>query len=257
MIDKYQMDHTYITLGHDSIYFRYKSPENYYHFLIYMVSNLRHINYNGIKRVYIQLAAPQLFKKDGYIMEVLRCILPNMYSITSVAKNPENVPVLEYNPNPDNLGRGESYAKGAYMFIRNVLMPYIIRKDVGNYKRIYVSREKASKRKINNEAELVKHLEKYEFHVIYLEHHDSMNQMAYFHNAEIIISPHGAGLTNILFCKENTRVIEIASAQMTSLQHFEHIAESINLNYSKYQDVVPDSESADSNMTINTTNLTF
>lgn len=30
---------------HESIYFRYKSPENYFHYIILMISNLRHIKF--------------------------------------------------------------------------------------------------------------------------------------------------------------------------------------------------------------------
>ena len=34
-------------------------------------------------------------------------------------------------------------------------------------------------------------------------------QIEAFRNARIVLSPHGAGLTNILFCRPNTTLIEI------------------------------------------------
>jgi capsular polysaccharide biosynthesis protein len=74
--------------------------------------------------------------------------------------------------------------------------------------------------------------------------------MAYFYNADLIISPHGAGLANLMFCKESTRVIELCSKTMTHMKHFEHIAAVMKLNYTRFQDVIPDSESNDSNMTV-------
>ena len=78
-----------------------------------------------------------------------------------------------------------------------------------------------------------------------------IEQMAYFYNASIVISPHGAGLTNILFCKPNTRIIEIASSAMNSLQHFQHIANTMSLDYIRFGDVIADPENINSNMIVN------
>jgi capsular polysaccharide biosynthesis protein len=38
-------------------------------------------------------------------------------------------------------------------------------------------------------------------------------QVEAFSNAEIILGPHGAGLTNIMFCNPGTKVIEIRSQE--------------------------------------------
>jgi capsular polysaccharide biosynthesis protein len=38
-------------------------------------------------------------------------------------------------------------------------------------------------------------------------------QVEAFSNAEIILGPHGAGLTNIMFCNQGTKVIEIRSQE--------------------------------------------
>jgi capsular polysaccharide biosynthesis protein len=34
-------------------------------------------------------------------------------------------------------------------------------------------------------------------------------QCELFSSAEVVVAPHGAGLTNLLFCREGTRVVEI------------------------------------------------
>ena len=37
------------------------------------------------------------------------------------------------------------------------------------------------------------------------------DQVALFHRAECVVGPHGAGLTNLLFCRSGTPVIEIGT----------------------------------------------
>ena len=86
-----------------------------------------------------------------------------------------------------------------------------LRREVPGYKRIYIDRNRARYRKaINNEA-VVKLLEKYGFKRIYLETLSVVEQAHYFNAAEVVVAPHGAGLTNLAFCESKTKVIEIFS----------------------------------------------
>jgi capsular polysaccharide biosynthesis protein len=61
-----------------------------------------------------------------------------------------------------------------------------------------------------------------------------LEQMALFHYAEIIITVHGAELTKSIFCKPDTRIIELNTPFLETKQHFQDIAECFNLNYSRY-----------------------
>jgi len=47
------------------------------------------------------------------------------------------------------------------------------------------------------------------FKNIILEHLSFSEQITYFNNAKIIIAQHGAGLVNLVFCKQNTKILEI------------------------------------------------
>jgi capsular polysaccharide biosynthesis protein len=233
-----------------ALYFRYKSPENYYHWLIYMLSNLRHVDTAGIEQVYIQNIHPGLLKPSSYIVETLKILIPTLQSIRAVPQCPDGVQEVTYCPNPDPLDRGEPYAKEAYLFLKDRLMSHIASRRGTYPKRLYISRARATKRTVKNESDLVAHLTPLGVHVLYLEDLGGLEQMAYFYNADLIISPHGAGLANLMFCKESTRVIELCSKTMTHMKHFEHIAAVMKLNYTRFQDVIPDSESNDSNMTV-------
>ncbi|MBS0656271.1 MAG: glycosyltransferase family 61 protein [Verrucomicrobia bacterium] len=76
-------------------------------------------------------------------------------------------------------------------------------------KRIYISRSKAQYRRISNESELIECLDKRGFAVLHLEDLSIYDQAALFHNADTVVGPHGAGFTNLIFCKPGTHIIEI------------------------------------------------
>jgi hypothetical protein len=78
-------------------------------------------------------------------------------------------------------------------------------------KRYYISRKNAVHRRVLNESEVVAHLEKRGFTAIEAEKLSFDQQVALFRRAEIVISAHGAGLTNILF-SEHVRVVEFVNA---------------------------------------------
>ena len=80
--------------------------------------------------------------------------------------------------------------------------------------RIYISRKYAQSRRVTNEVELVSCLtEKFGFKSIVLETMSLAEQVAVMAAATVVVSPHGAGLTNIVFCDRGTKVIEIFSPQ--------------------------------------------
>ena len=76
--------------------------------------------------------------------------------------------------------------------------------------KIYIRRGNANYRKIINEADLIERLRKKDFEIINPEHFEILEQMKIFSNANIIISSHGSNLSNIVFCKKGTKIIEIS-----------------------------------------------
>ena len=82
-----------------------------------------------------------------------------------------------------------------------------------NNKFIYVSRNKVKGRNLIEEDSLVKELSKIGFTVVHLEHMHWSEQIKIFSSASFIVAPHGAGLSNLIFCKEGTKVVEIFNPQ--------------------------------------------
>lgn len=76
--------------------------------------------------------------------------------------------------------------------------------------RLYLSRgTKPNTRRYVEEAELVPELERRGFTVLDPGSLSVQEQINTFAGADIVIAPHGAGLTNITFCTPGTRVIEM------------------------------------------------
>ncbi len=84
-------------------------------------------------------------------------------------------------------------------------------------KRLYISRNKSTSRFVLNEAEVMSYLLKYGFTIIYLEDFNVLEQVKIFANADVVISQHGAGLVNLTYCKQNTKVIEIYNEEMKDI----------------------------------------
>ncbi len=109
--------------------------------------------------------------------------------------------------------------------------------------KIYISRSQALRRRIINEEEVVNLLERFSFKTIILESISMEEQALYFANARVIVAPHGAGLTNILFCHLGTKIIEFFAPEyiqvcywiisnLCSLEHYHLIGDEFDDHFS-------------------------
>ena len=115
-------------------------------------------------------------------------------------------------------------------YLRRKLLPYANR-TLSPGERIYISRRKARRRHILNEQELLPILAEYGFSVVYLEDYSVDKQISVLKFAKIIISPHGTGLDNLLYCEPNTRVLEIFPGTNVNMKSGFIIATSLDLEY--------------------------
>jgi len=79
-------------------------------------------------------------------------------------------------------------------------------------RKIYVSRRDSQNRVLKNEAEVEALLKHLGFEIVVLSGMTLAQQISIFASATHIISPHGAGLTNIVFCLPGTKILEIHAA---------------------------------------------
>lgn len=131
---------------------------------------------------------------------------------------------------------------------------YQINNLVSPKRRIYASRSRAKWMKIVDEKFLIPILEKYNVDIIFLENYSVAEQIELFKDTELLITPHGAGLANVVFMKEGSLVIEIMNRNRI---HVGYHAYSV-LNNLKYAYVRVDSvDNEFSNGKESTKNLCF
>jgi hypothetical protein len=80
---------------------------------------------------------------------------------------------------------------------------------VGPPLRLYVSRSDAAQRRVAGEERLVARLEGLGFTCLTLSGRPLDEQIELFRRAEIVVGPHGGGLSNLVWCSPGTAVVEL------------------------------------------------
>ncbi|WP_299697870.1 glycosyltransferase family 61 protein [Hydrocarboniphaga sp.] len=94
-------------------------------------------------------------------------------------------------------------------FLKDLLPDLGTPDSVGNSGLLYISRNDSGMRRILNEEELLPGLRKLGFNIVMPAKLPLSAQISLFRSARIIVSAHGAGLTNLLFSEPGTRLVEI------------------------------------------------
>ena len=119
--------------------------------------------------------------------------------------------------------------------------------------RIFISRGSRGVRSIVNEREVLRVLRPLGFERLRLEGMPLAKQIAVFSRAECVVGPHGAGLTNLTFCRPGTKVVEIGTpyrpwacfyeiAHHRGLDYHLHMASPTRVRHFNPQTAVGDSD---------------
>ena len=79
-------------------------------------------------------------------------------------------------------------------------------------KLIYISRQKAKRRFVENENEVIQLLTNLGFETVFMEEYSFVEQIKIIHGAAAIVSIHGAALAMLIFANEGVPVMELRSA---------------------------------------------
>lgn len=125
-------------------------------------------------------------------------------------------------------------------FLRREFLGKIYQQIRENYPdKIYISRSQSRYRKVFNEPEVIEVLQESGFVSVCLESLPLEEQISLFYHAKVVVSPHGSGLTNLIFCQPGTKIIELMSphyighyywgiSNVLNLQHYYLIGETID-----------------------------
>lgn len=114
--------------------------------------------------------------------------------------------------------------------VRNVLLSAYGSMD-DKEERLYISRSKATKRRILNEDEIAPVLNNFGFQTINTEDLSFAEQVQICSRARYIVSNHGAGLTNTLFMRDGGSVLELRHESDCINNCYFTLASALKFNY--------------------------
>lgn len=168
--------------------------EVYYHWIYDILPQLKILEFNSNAKIIISPFTNN-FQRDSL---KLFCNIRNVYS----ENNTYSIEKLFLPFATTNLLVPKNFV---YEFLTQK-----IRSKSSKYKnKIYITRDRKFMRSILNEKELIKILRSIGYIIYSLEDISFANQVDIFKNASVIISAHGSGLTNIVFCDPGTSILEI------------------------------------------------
>jgi glycosyltransferase involved in cell wall biosynthesis len=179
---------------------------NYYHWLVEGLLPLDILSRTLGLDSHLKIALPKSVDINALIdhRDTFRAVGLNAYDIVEIEANLIKVQeaiwvdqdIVEYMPAP--------YLKD---FQQRISALYAGLRCPRN-RRLLVAR-KGPARTIQNLEQVQTFLARYDFETVYLEGMSMTDQILLFQSAEFVISPHGAGLANLLFCEPGTKVIEL------------------------------------------------
>jgi hypothetical protein len=102
--------------------------------------------------------------------------------------------------------------------------------NISPRRRVYISRGMAKYRRVLNEASVIQFLRLHGFEEISLETISVRQQASVIAECEVIVAPHGGGLSNVVFCSSGTKVIEIFSPELVAGYYWK-LCNQLNLSY--------------------------
>jgi len=96
---------------------------------------------------------------------------------------------------------------------------------------VYISRKNAGKRSILNEVQIIPILKSFKFEIVFAEELSFNQQQILFSSTDILVANHGAGLTNMLFMKPKSMVLELRCKNDTLNNCYFSLASALQLDY--------------------------
>jgi len=85
--------------------------------------------------------------------------------------------------------------------------------------------------RVDELEQFLQHTYKHKFQAVFLEHLPFEQQVKLFYNCKTVIAIHGAAMANVLFCKENTKFIEIVHNMR--YEWFDTVFRNLNIHHIK------------------------
>ncbi len=188
--------------------------ENWYHWLLQVLPRLIILQKSGVAydRIYIN-NLQHVWQKESLslVLSHLEIDPEKILTINGDAIVQASELIVPSVPFIPNVRVGEPIP----LWLKEELHRIFLRKpknqptSAASSKKIYIARRKASIRRISNEVQLIQKLKAKGFKAVFLEDLSPFEQAYLFHEAEVIVGPHGSGFANLIFARPGCVLVEI------------------------------------------------
>jgi capsular polysaccharide biosynthesis protein len=189
----------------------------YYHWLFQLLPRVELIRRTGI-----ELAAVDYFLVDSADAPYQRESLEALNIDDSKIIVSSTVPYLRARELivPSVPLSGGCFAHWMCEFLRKTFLTENDLLGKSSIRRLYIPRGNATYRRVINEADVVRFLSRLGFEVAVFETLTVRQQAAIMASCEVVVAPHGGGLSNLVFCSPGTKVIEIFSPELVAAYYW-------------------------------------
>ena len=210
MHSSYNIENVYLTLV--------RKP--YYHWLLDTLPHLLGLSLLKNHKT-IKLIGSGIPKLRGWQKEILQ-LATQMFKIDNLSWLNLNGNIVKSQP---CFSQTRMSLKDRLMIIRTLKLKKNNKKP---WRYIYAKRSKKDIRKLYNEDKLISKLDS-RFEIVEPERLDIRSQINLFSEAKCVVGVCGSNLSNIVFCENNTSVVELSAGY--EQKHFENISNAIDLNF--------------------------
>lgn len=180
---------------------------NYYHWLVYHLPKLL------LLREYFPEYSIILPRKGNLQSFILESLMILGYSSNQLLKPSTELVFVDDLAFVD-IDRHDS------RLLRNLAILFTKDNKQNSRKYIYICRTKALWRHVVNENEIFEFLKTVGFEIIAAEDLSFSEQIGLMQNTILLVSPHGAGLTNMLFLHEKSIVVELVNPEFPNSDYY-------------------------------------
>jgi len=190
-----------------------RKPNNYYHWMIDYLTRLWPLENGGVTDYKLLVPA----KMTPFQRQSLQLLGFSEDRLVPFAQDHWEIESLLI----PSLAQAYRFLPQACQWLQTKLLSTLDGLEDSSPKKLFISRQLASKRRLLNEDQLWELLlGPAGFVRVFPETMTVADQARLFHGADVVVSPHGAGLTNILFMRRDTLVIELAPALRAKPEYY-------------------------------------
>lgn len=136
------------------------------------------------------------------------------------------IPMISFISKSD--ATGYTTSPECFRWVRRLVINNILSQRKNYAKRVYISREDTTERRVKNQSEVLSMLSSFRFKKYILSDMSFEDQVQLFYDAEIVVAPHGAGLINTIY-GSGIKMIELFGRYVNSCYY--RISESLGNKY--------------------------